>query len=79
MTQTQKIDAFEALNLVYIRPLAEHEVQHLVPEETLQEMEISDRLFAVHNAQGQRIAIVEGREAAFAAAQAHDLKPQSLH
>jgi hypothetical protein len=36
-------------------------------------------LFVVASADGQRLAIVEGREAAFAAALANDLSPLSVH
>jgi hypothetical protein len=36
-------------------------------------------LFMVSSADGQRLAIVEGRDAAFATARMHDLTPVSVH
>ncbi len=65
--------------LVYIRRLALDEARSLVPEDALAELDSLDDLFSVHTADGQRVAIVEGRDAAFAAARAYDLKPRSVH
>lgn len=65
--------------LVYVRPISEAELQAILPANALEELDTSENLFAVHNADGQRLAIVEGRDAAFAAARAHSLNPTSLH
>lgn len=35
--------------------------------------------YAVHAADGSRIAVLDDRDAAFAAARGHDLKPVSVH
>ena len=66
-------------NLVYVRRLALEEAQRIVPAEALKDILQPDDLFSVHASDGQRLAIVEGREAAFAAARAHDLRPRSVH
>lgn len=65
--------------LVYVRPISEAELQAILPANALDELETTQDLFAVHNSAGERLAIVEGRDAAFAAARAHSLKPTSLH
>lgn len=65
--------------LVYVRPISMDELEHILPANAIDELDATDDLFAVHNADGQRIAIVEGREAAFAAARANKLVPTSLH
>jgi len=36
-------------------------------------------LYAVHGADGERLAVMVDREAAFAAAMAHELEPVSVH
>ncbi|MEL6103863.1 MAG: DUF1150 family protein [Pseudomonadota bacterium] len=72
-------DVFVKANMVYIRPLEETEAEAILPPSALEELAAVDQLFAVHNAMGDRIAIVEGRDAAFAAARAHSLEPASLH
>ncbi|MEM7767084.1 MAG: DUF1150 family protein [Pseudomonadota bacterium] len=72
-------DPFEQGNMVYIRPLEDDEIETILPPNVLEELDASEPLFAVHNAQGDRIAIVEGRDAAFAAARANSLEPTSLH
>lgn len=69
----------ESDKLVYIRRLAIVEARQLVPEDTLSELSAADDLFSVHAENGDRLAIVEGREAAFAAARAYDFKPRSVH
>lgn len=65
--------------LVYVRPISADELEHILPANALEELDTTDDLFAVHSADGVRLAIVEGREAAFAAARAHKLTPASLH
>ena len=72
-------DPFVKANMVYIRPLDDGELETILSPSALDDLDTSDQLFAVHNAQGDRIAIVEGRDAAFEAARAHSLQPASLH
>lgn len=66
-------------NLVYVRRLALEEARRVVPAETFNAIDEPGDLFSVHASDGKRLAIVEGRDAAFAAARAHDLRPRSVH
>ncbi len=68
-----------AKNLVYIRKLAIEEAREIVPADTFEILAAPENLFSVHTSSGERLAIVEGREAAFAAARAYDLRPRSVH
>ena len=70
---------FNEDKLVYVRPLPLEELEALLPANAIAQLDSTDDLFAVHDSEGQRLAIVEGREAAFAAARAHELVPASLH
>lgn len=65
--------------IVYVRRLALDEAKALVSQNELDGIESPDELFSVHSADGIRLAIVEGRDAAFAAARAYDFKPRSVH
>jgi hypothetical protein len=69
MTTGLKSTSLEGNSFVYIRHLDDGEIRSLLPPEAL----------VVASADGQRLAIVEGREAAFAAALANDLSPLSVH
>lgn len=66
-------------SLVYVRRLALEEARRIVPAEAFETISEPDDLFSVHDSNGQRLAVVEGREAAFATARAHDLRPRSVH
>ena len=66
-------------NLVYVRRLDLEEARRIVPAEAFEAISEPEDLFSVHDADGQRLVIVEGREAAFATARAHDLRPRSVH
>jgi hypothetical protein len=66
-------------NLVYVRKLAIDEARKIVPADTFEILAAPENLFSVHSSNGERLAIVEGREAAFAAARAYDLRPRSVH
>lgn len=78
-------EAFAALgapDLVYVRPIKAAELMgggakvkavegfELDPEQTL---------YAVHRADGARLAVLTDRDAAMAAALAHELAPVSVH
>ena len=69
----------EAAPIVYIRHLGADEVRDLVPANALEGIGHPEDLFMVSSADGQQLAIVEGRDAAFAAARMHDLSPVSVH
>jgi len=84
MTPQFSTEAFAALggpNLVYVRPirakdiLGETQVQlgdgfNLNPDQIL---------YAVHRADGERLAVLTDRDSAISAALAHDLAPVSVH
>jgi hypothetical protein len=78
MTASLKMNLSEGNPFVYIRHITGGEIRHLLPAEDA-DIADHDDLFVVASADGQRLAIVEGREAAFAAAIAHDLTPLSVH
>ena len=79
MTEPSTPIGADTSTLVYVRPISEAELEHILPANAIAELDAKEDLFAVHNADGQRLAIVEGRDAAFAAARAHKLVPTSLH
>ncbi|WP_353255658.1 DUF1150 family protein [Hyphomonas sp.] len=79
MTTGLKPNFLESNAFVYIRPLDDGEIRSLLPPDALGDVADPDDLFVVASAEGQRLAIVEGRAAAFAAALAHDLNPLSVH
>jgi hypothetical protein len=63
-------------NLVYIREVEAKELAGNVPDEVL---EGGSKLYAVHSADGTRVAVLSDREAAFAAARQNDMVPVSVH
>jgi hypothetical protein len=63
-------------NLVYIREVEAGELAGSVPDELLKG---SDKFYAVHAADGTRVAVLNDREAAFASAVQHDMEPVSVH
>ncbi|WP_300381639.1 DUF1150 family protein [Henriciella sp.] len=69
---------FSAKDLVYVRRIAEDEINEL-PEEALETVNDRASLFVLANGEGQQLAVVEGRDAAFAAARAHEMQPVSVH
>lgn len=79
MTTPIETDLFEKEALVYIRQMDVGEVSGLLPPDALADVDDPDDLFMVFSADGQRLAIVEGRDAAFAACHANDLHPLSVH
>jgi hypothetical protein len=79
MLNDENTPRFDAEPIVYIRHLGADEVQDLVPANALEGIGRPEDLFIVSSADGQQLAIVEGRDAAFAAARLHDLSPVSVH
>ena len=61
--------------IVYVKTV---EVADL-PEEVQAEAEGLDLLYAVHDAEGQQLALVADRRMAFALARQNDYAPVSLH
>ena len=84
MTHSLTNEAFAALggpNLVYVRPVLAADVIAGVPAEALRDMALSPEqtLYALHSADGARLAVMTDRESAYAAALAHQLAPVSVH
>ncbi|ALG89356.1 MAG: DUF1150 domain-containing protein [Confluentimicrobium sp.] len=65
----------DANNIVYVRPVAVADL----PEEVRDQMVGVERLYAVHDTKGERLALVKDRKLAFALARQHDLAPVNAH
>lgn len=61
--------------LVYIRPV---KVEDL-PDEVRAQAGEAERVYAVHSADGERIALVRDRSLAFALARQNDFAPVNVH
>ena len=70
-----------APDLVYVREIRASDVlADVIPEQSKGlEIDPEATLFAVHAADGERLAVMMVRETAFAAAVAHVLEPVSVH
>lgn len=70
-----------APDLVYVREIRASDVLADVAVTTANDLEIDPEaiLYAVHGADGERLAVMMDRETAFAAAVAHELAPVSVH
>lgn len=84
MTPQLTTEAFAALggpNLVYVRPVTGAEILASVPSAQIEGFELKPEqtLYAVHRADGERLAVLSDRQAAMAAALAHELAPVSVH
>lgn len=83
-TQALTPEAFAALgapNVVYVRPVRAAEILASTPTGRIEgiELEPDQVLYAVHRADGERLAILGDRDTAMAAAMAHELAPVSVH
>ena len=83
MTHSLTNEAFAALggpNLVYVRPVAAKEILNGAPVEALQSFDLDpdQTLYAVHSADGARLAVLADKDSAYAAALAHELAPVSV-
>ncbi len=70
-----------APDLVYVREITASDVLDdvLTPEAQALKIDPEQILYAVHSADGERLAVMMDRETAFAAAVAHELAPVSVH
>ena len=64
-------------NIVYVREVLAGELAGELGSEI--DLPADTQLFAVHAANGQRMAVLDNREAAFAGARQYDLEPVSAH
>jgi len=77
-------EAFAALggpNLVYVKPVKAREVIGATPVDSVQGFSIDpdQALYALHRADGERLAVLGDRQSAIAAALAHELAPVAVH
>jgi hypothetical protein len=84
MTPVLTAEAFAALgapDLVYVRPIKAAEIIANTPAAQIQSFELDPEqtLYAVHRADGERLAVLTDRASAVAAALAHELAPVSVH
>ncbi len=70
-----------APDLVYVREIRAADVMEDTPVTAIQGLSIDPEatLYAVHGADGERLAVMIDRETAFATAVAHELEPVSVH
>ena len=70
-----------APDLVYVREIRASEVMADVAASATRRLSVDPQavLYAVHSADGERLAVMLDRAAAFAAAVAHELEPVSVH
>ncbi|WP_102224396.1 DUF1150 family protein [Acidimangrovimonas sediminis] len=61
--------------IVYVRPVA----VDTLPDEIREQADGLDTLYAVHGADGERIALVRDRRLAFALARQNDMTPVNVH
>ena len=60
---------------VYVRPIEAAEL----PEDIREQVGSLKRLYAVHNADGERLALVKDRSLAFVLARQNDMQPVAVH
>ncbi len=77
----EELTGLGAPDLVYVREVPAREVLAGAKVSTVQGLEIDpdQTLYAVYSADGERLAVLADRDAAFAAAVAHELAPVSVH
>jgi hypothetical protein len=78
---TEAFAALGAPELVYVRPVIGSEILADTPLENFRGFHIEPNqvLYALHGADGVRLAVMTDRATAVAAAQAHELAIVSLH
>jgi hypothetical protein len=84
MTPVLSIEAFAALgapDLVYVRPIKAAEILADTPVDQIRgfDLDPNQTLYAVHRADGARLAVLGDKDSAVAAALAHELAPVSVH
>jgi hypothetical protein len=84
LTHSLTQEAFAALgapDLVYVRPVKAQDILAGAPHEAMRSAHITpdQTLYALHSADGVRLAVLADRDAAYAAALAHELAPVSVH
>lgn len=67
--------AAEGRPIVYVRPVSVEDL----PDEIREQAAGIKNLYAVHDENGQRLALVRGRELAFVLARQNDMTPVNVH
>ena len=70
-----KLSVDDESRLVYVKPVSVADL----PEEVQEQAEGLEVLFAVHDSDGQQLALVADRKLAFTLARQHDMQPMTLH
>ncbi|MGI9168569.1 MAG: DUF1150 family protein [Caulobacteraceae bacterium] len=83
-TEVLSIEAFAALgapDLVYVRPVRAAEILADTPLDRVRgfDLQPNQTLYAVHRADGARLAVMGDKDSAVAVALAHELAPVSVH
>jgi hypothetical protein len=78
---TEAFAALGAPSLVYLRPVTGAEILADTPVENIRgfHIEPDQVLYALHGADGSRLAVMSDRNAALSAARQHELAVVSLH
>jgi hypothetical protein len=84
MTPHLTTEAFADLgapDLVYVRPVKARDILGATPVDATQGVTLTPEqtLYALHSADGVRLAVLIDRDTAMAAAIAHELAPVSVH
>ena len=71
----------DGIKTCYVRPVLAGDVRDEIARESKEELHLRDDsvLYALHAADGSRIALMSDREIAFAAAKQHEMVPVSVH
>ena len=84
LTSILSAEAFAALgapDLVYVRPILAAEILADTPAAQIRGFDLKpdQTLYAVHRADGERLAVMGDKDSAVAVALAHELAPVSVH
>lgn len=81
MMTNKEFAGLGAPDTVYVREITAAEVMADAQLDDVRGFEIrpDQTLYAVHSADGERLAVMLDRDSAFAAAVAHELEPVSVH
>lgn len=75
MNMKQKfLDAVDQ-QIVYVRPVAVRDL----PDDIRSSMAGAEKVYAVHNAEGERLALVQDERLAYVLARQNDLAPVPVH
>ncbi|KAJ55158.1 hypothetical protein ACMU_15490 [Actibacterium mucosum KCTC 23349] len=79
MNMKHEFETSDQTALVYVRAVDVADLPVEVQEQVHEEVPGADQLFAVHDAEGQRLALVKDRNLAFTLARENDLEPVAVH